>query len=219
MIFFDGLPRDVGATDLMDSARLAGMMVLVGHPLAPDLTRYVKLSKSREIELVRNPLEAPANNPHNFSRDQLVPLVAGLYMQAFSRKRGPCRLILKEAKARFFRAQNWQNDDGSRKLFGGDFLSPSVMNHLRLCAGQPSTWLGRMWLRFDILFNAIFTPMREPNQLIAMCIVAGPKYVKMYKEETPEWRDAILAYWSTWRGEPELAEMLIKKLEAYDAHI
>jgi hypothetical protein len=89
------------------------------------------------------------------------------------------------------------------------------MDHLRICAGEPSTLLGKLNLKIDIIFNGLFTAMREPNQLICLCMVAGPEYVRMYKKYNPKYAEAIKYYWSNWRSEPELAEIMITKLGQY----
>lgn len=64
-----GLPRDTGATDLQDSARLAGISTAFGH-VNFDCTKYVVNGK-----YVRHPNEAI----YDFSRDQAICLMAGLH--------------------------------------------------------------------------------------------------------------------------------------------
>ena len=203
-----GLPKDTGASDKMDSARLAGIMALVDHPLAPNLTAYVVGDMG-----VRHPQEVPANNPLNFTRDQLMCLVAGLAKQGHIEA---CKALYEAAKSRHYFAQNSEADyPGTTKKFpnGRDYLSFSNRMILSICAGNKGNLIGYSWLLMDIVFNAIFTPTRESNQLIAQLLVAGPKWIKLYKLITPKWRQAITDYWCTWRQEPELAKMLIDKLE------
>lgn len=203
-----GLPKDVGASDKMDSARLAGIMALVSHPLTPDLKAYVIGNMG-----VRHPQEVPANNPLNFTRDQLMCLVAGLRKQGHVEA---CRALYEAAKDRGYFAQNSEADyPGTTKKFpnGRDYLSFSNRMILSICAGNKGNLIGYSWLLLDMVFNAIFTPTREPNQLIAQLSVVSPIWTKLYKLITPKWRQAIRDYWSGWRQEPELAEMLIVKLE------
>lgn len=209
-----GLPRDTGASDWQDSCRLAGLMTLTKHQSAPEMKYYTRES-SEGLMGIRCPGEPPADNPYNFSRDQLVLLVAGLYTQGNIEL---TKQLYIKAKERGYRAQNIEHDyPGTTKKWpdGPDILSPSVMNHLRLCAGLPGFAIGYGFLVLDILINAAFTPMREPNQLIAMCVVAGPKYVRLYKKTTSKWREALRDYWSGWRREPEIAEHVIQFLEKY----
>jgi hypothetical protein len=207
-----GLPKDVGASDWQDSCRLAGIMAISNHPKAPNMRLYL----NTEGEGLRCPKYPPADNPKNFSRDQLVLLSAGLRSQQIQATH--TLQLYAAAISRKYRAQNSEHDyPGTVKKFpdGPDILMPSVMNHLRLCAGLSGFFMGYVNLVLDIMINAAFTPMREPNQLVAMCVVAGPKYVRLYKRLTPKWREAFREYWSGWRGESELAEHIVAFLEKY----
>ena len=190
MIFYEGYPRDHGATDMMDSSRLAGMMALCEWP------GFKMPNYFLNDQVVRCPvsdIEGDQCRVHlNISRDQLVPLVAGYAYQNI-----PISLNF-----RFFTPN-------------GDFLSPSQRDHFRRCQGRKSTWLGRLWLRLDILFSAYVMPLAEPNQLIAMLIIAGPEYVQMWTRHNEQWQESIRKYWSGWRGESELAERLIRYLSCF----
>ncbi len=76
MIFDDlGLPKEEGATDLQDSARLAGIMTVFEWPREINLSQYVTKNG-----YVRHPSEII----YDFSRDQATCLMAGLYWQARS---------------------------------------------------------------------------------------------------------------------------------------
>ena len=205
------LPQDTFATDKMDSARLAGIMVLVDHPKAPWIAAYIVQGNL----VVRHPYELPANNPLNCTRDQILLVAAALHRQNNSHDAID---LYEAAKSRGWRAQNTEADIvGSTKPWynGADALSPSHKLHLALAAGYRGSFIGYSWLAFDIVFNAIFTPTREPNQLLAQVILAGPKWVRFYKKVTPKWRQAISDYWiKSWRGEAELGQMLIDKIES-----
>jgi hypothetical protein len=219
MIFdASGLPRDTGATDWMDSARLAGMMALFGHPQAPDMLLYNR-GKGRFVRYPYGPgLEC---DPKDFSRDQLVPCIAGYAAQQY--------LYIPNI-----------NLDVPWQAPNGDFLSPSVRNHLRRCCAlfDKPTRLGDAWLKLDIWYNSWQLKRwakgkrevpPEQNQLIAMCVTAGPEWVKRYKEAgvfygttsskiiegyLPFWQFALRDYWSAWRQESEFCEFMIQKLEA-----
>ncbi len=183
MIFDEqGFPRDTGATDFKDSARLAGMMAIVGDPRTPNLAKYFWDGL---------PVRHPMYSTSDFSRDQLLCLVAGIKMQGL-----------------------WHSNIHLYKPTNGDWISPSHKDHLRRCARLPDTWLGRQWLKLDILFHAKVTPLAEPNQLIAMLIIAGPEWVKRWTDANQYWRTSIANYWCTWRGEGGLADDLITKIEA-----
>ena len=206
IIDVEGLPKEIGATDKMDSSRLAGMMALCNHPLTPDLSKYIVLNDQG----VRHPTEFPANNPKNFSRDQLLCLLAGLYKQG---RIDICIKLHDAAKARGWWAQNIEDDvPGSTKRFA-DWLAFGNRLVLAKAAGKRGNILGYPWLVLAILFNAIFTPIKESNQLLGQLFIMGPRWMKFYKLVTPKWQQALRDYWSGWRGEPELAEMLINKLD------
>jgi hypothetical protein len=204
MIFADGIPKDSGASDWQDSSRLAGMMVIASHPKSPDCSRYIVNGNP-----VRCPIDEKANNPRQFSRDQMICLAAGLSLQG---RKDLCLNMLKKAEKNKFRAPNDMNDDGTIKFLGGDPMSPSAVNHLRMCAGLSGSWWGLRFLKLDIWYNCNYTPTREPNQLITMCVIAGPEYVREYKNSNPLWKESLIEYWSKWRNEPELALMLNEKL-------
>ncbi len=211
-------PKDTGATDFMDSARLIGLMATFGYNF--DLNKnsildYIQFTGLGRSVAVRCPIEVSSNNPNNFTRDQLVCLVSGLSAAGFPLA---VRSLLRAAEDRGCRAQNTEADmPGTKKKFpdGADFLSPSVMNHLRICSGEKPTLIGKLNLVLDIMYNGAFTPLKEQNQLICMCIAAGPYYVKLYKEKNPSYAQAISDYWCGWRGEPNLAAKMIIKLNEY----
>lgn len=215
MIFEEhGLPRDSGATDFADSARLAGLLATFDHPaMTADLiARYIVEGDQG----VRYPYLDPmgnlsSNNPKNFTRDQLMCLASGL---ARLGRQDLCLKLYEAAKARNYRAQNVERDVvGSTKEFpdGADILTFSDMNHLRLCAGLSGTILGYSNLIIDILVSSTFTRKSEPNQLMCKCQTAGKLFVKMWRLLNWSIDQAIRDYWCGWRGEPELADFLIMR--------
>lgn len=212
MIYHKGLPRPTGATDFMDSAHAAGMLILANSSEPFSKLHILAYILSNGLA-VRNPDEEPSNNPLNFTRDQLIPLAAGLCLTGNKDK---VLILYNAAVARGYRAQNTEADyPGTIKKFpnGADILTPSVMNHLRICAGLKPKLLGKAWLILDMTFNGLFTPMAEPNNLIAMALMAGPFYKKLLKVTNPKLNEAIMKYWGGWRGELELASQLIEKLK------
>lgn len=73
MIFDElGLPRDNGASDLQDSARLAGLLTIFDWPRVVAVSRY--FDQGKKI-FVRHPNE----RLYDFSRDQAICLMAGFY--------------------------------------------------------------------------------------------------------------------------------------------
>lgn len=200
MIYDDkGFPRDTGATDFLDSARLAGIMTLFGFGNEIKLLEYLKYAElvaangkawSFELRPTRHP---DYNNFKDFSRDQLIPLIAGIFKSGFA----------------------YTNDMTFSHMSvcpNGDLLSPSQSNHIRRCCCLKPTAYGNFWLKLDILWNAYVDPMAEPNQLICMLMIAGPEYVRLWMRKNKKWEAAIREYWSGWRGENALAEFMISKL-------
>lgn len=128
---------------------------------------------------------------YDFSRDQFIPLAAG------------------------YNADKLYAFVDLDRVNGKDFMSPTVKGHERRCQGRKANLWHDLWLLADLLVYSVFTPMGEPNQLICMLKVAGPKWVRLYKKLNPRWRDALREYWCGWRNEKEFCEWVIKDLESY----
>lgn len=171
-----GLPQDNGSTDKQDSARLAGLMTVVEWPREVDLEYYCDVSS---MNYVRHPQEYI----YDFSRDQLVCLLAGIRKQ----KRNPFWLTL--------------------KANGKDFIPPSV-NGLRTL--RPS-FIQKLWAKADVLFHALIDPLEEPNQVI--CIADAYGLLTLWTNLNKKWRESVRLYWCGWRNEPELAEHIIAYVE------
>lgn len=180
-----GLPQDNGASDLQDSARLAGIMTVFKWPQKIPLTSYIMVS-SGGYSYVRHPKEYI----YNFSRDQYLCLIAGLKV------------------AGHYGFVNRKYVDGI------DIMSPTVSGHEQRCKGLEATKFQNACLVGDILIHALFTPIGEPNQLLCMMKIAGPKYVTIWKALNPFWRRSIRRYWAeSYRNEPELSAHIIKDVE------
>lgn len=188
MIFdmFD-LPKDNGASDWQDSARLAGIMTVFGWQRKVDCSKYaVSYANINCTEYVRHPQEYK----YNFSRDQAICLMAGLFVQDRS------YLVSKKF------------------IIGRDIFSPSHNGHVRICQGLRPHWYQNLWLWFDVCFNIFATPMSEPNQLLCMLMVhPDKKYLKFWLKRKKVWRESISNYWCGWRKEYELALHMIGVLE------
>lgn len=204
--YVNGLPVDSGASDSQDSARLAGMLAIAG--IDNHCSAYMIDAGDSLLVGTRHPTDEfnGANNPNKFSRDQTMCLVAGL----------PSTLaydLYAGAKRRGNRAQNWQEDDGSRKWYGADWLNPFEMEVLEMRAGyrrKLSLW-ARVIMLTELTLKRLFDSKGEPNQLIAKCYIANE--LPTLKRLWPTWREAINDYWCGWRGEPELAAKLIERIE------
>jgi hypothetical protein len=185
MIFDElGFPRDTGATDMNDSARLAGIMTVFGYPHKVYMSRYVvETTKGRVYK------RHPVNSDYDMSRDQSIPLVAGLRVQGYF------HLV-------------------SRKYVDGrDIFSPSHYGHVRICRGLRPRFYQSWWLWLDVLWSCFVKPMAEPNQLLCMLMVTDKKYLRFWVKHNKQWKESITEYWNGWRGEPELSSHMIKVIE------
>ena len=100
----DGIPTDVISGDYMDSAVRAGILTITKHDKAPYLKYYVL----NNGEFIRGPKSSKATNPKNFTRDQMLCLVAGLSTNAEYHE--DIRTNLYNRIKSFFFAQNTERD-------------------------------------------------------------------------------------------------------------
>ena len=180
-----GLPRENGATDWQDSARLAGILNVFSiryFNMLQYVTHDFKFKHHKRY--VRHPYE----RKYDFSRDQAVCLMAGLYFT------NNCNLVNKNF------------------IDGKDWFSPSHNGHVRICQGLKPRWHQKLWLWLDVFWACYVKPMAEPNQLLCMLMVADIKYLTFYVRRNKKWKEAIQNYWCGWRNEPEIAEQMISKI-------
>lgn len=201
-LMFKGYPRCTNADDLADSPVIAAWLSLVNDPQRIDMRKYIVPRGFARFPLGNSVLEL---STRCFSRDQLVMLAAGFHAQG----------IELPWSTSWFAPNDMDEVTGKWKM--PDLLSPSVRNHLELCSGRKGSWLGYRFLELDIAFASKVD--HEHNQLQAMCIVAGPRYVKKYVRANPKWHEATIKYWNDTtpgaynRGESELAAQIIKLIE------
>ena len=212
--YLDGFPKDSGATDWGDSTRTASLMALISHPNTPDLSLYVLNINGKSLGVripIEDPYNAGSNNPLNFTRDQLLPLMAGLYKQG---KQNVAKGLLESIKARGWRAQNiehWYPGETKKFPQGPDIFSPSARLAIVKAAGEkPSLLLllaGYAFFALDILWASFMPDRFEINQTIAVAYLLGLlpaiRLIRGYK-------DKLTYYWSGWRNEPQLAKDLIE---------
>lgn len=199
-VIVNGIPRDTGATDLEDSARLAGMLAVADMRPLPLPGMYL----NKQGELARH-----KDSELSFTRDQLIPLAYYhasipnyVDMQAYY------QMEYKLIKAcNSFTAPN-----------GKDFLAPHHKAYLKKSVYQsefePSS-LAKACLIAEIYWHAFYQRgLSEPNQLICMLLTFGDEYVRMWKSVNKNWEESINMYWCGWRNEPELAKKLINIIGA-----
>lgn len=180
-----GIPRENGATDLQDSARLAGLMEVFGWPKNKiNLLQYIDMSGDK-WKYVRHPLEAK----YDMSRDQAVCLMAGL------------------------KAQKRERFVDLDCVVGKDIFPPSVRGHVRRCQGGKASWFQNQCLKLDILWAAYVKPDAEINQLLCMLMIAGDEWIFWFTEHHKTWRENLREYWCGWRGEPDLCFWIISRID------
>ncbi len=175
--------------DAGDSCNRSGIMSLSGSVLDQALMGQFITADGL---LVRHPTQIPWNDPSKTSRDALVTAIAGMSVEQAQKLRN---------------SYNW--------FINKDFLMPDVRNHLKLCSGQKGSVLGYFMLGVSIAYAAIIQPEHELNQLMTMCIVAGPKWVKLLCKEHPDWKKNITDYWSGYpfRDQAEIGQAFIARVE------
>lgn len=192
-----GLPQDNGASDLQDSVRLAGIMVVFNWRDRPDLSKYI-LKAGTPIKLRDEPgdiefrkdivVRHPSEYKYDLSRDQWICWSAGTFFQT----------------ERIF--------DVSWDLVNGkDIFIGAVTGHIKRCQGKKANWIEDLCLEAEIRIHAKFTPLDEPNQLLCMMMVhPDKKYLKLWTQLNPQWRRSIQMYWAlSYRSEPWLSIHII----------
>lgn len=210
-----------------DSANRAGLLALFGSP--EKLHHY----EVRPGWLCRHPFDEPWDNEYNFSRDQLLPFVAGCWKQGNHEL--VSRVFWAHAK-RFFFAQNFErdyvgtkkypyphefiNDQGKlerRSFDWADPLDPSDIWHLILCAKiywlYPFGVLGYPFLILSIIVHAYTNTSNDEGQLISKCVVAGKPFVWLYKCLKPDWHEALFQYWTVRRKMDAMCELITRSIQ------
>ena len=180
--------------------------------------------------LVRHPKQHPWDNPWNFSRDQLIPFVAGCWKQG--RHDIVSRVFWRHCK-RFFFCQNFErdahgstkypwphdfiNDHGEterRQLDFADPLFPNDIWHLILCAKiKPLYFLapvGYLFLTLAIIFHGLFNKSDDEGQIISQAVVGGRFFVWLYKKLKPNYQSSLYRYWVQRRTMYQMYETVYK---------
>jgi len=99
---------------------------------------------------------------------------------------------------------------------GKDIIYPSLKGVETIAKrGKPYFWQ-YYWAKLEVYIHAKFQPLKEPFQTIAACEVYG--LYEFWTKHNKLWKWSIYRYWSqldgAWRGEPELAEHIIRYVES-----
>ena len=189
-----GYPCINGSSDSEDSSHLAGILAITDY-FAIDCRKYVQ-GRIVDRDMANGKYIRCRNSIYDFSRDQFILLAAGLIKQGFT----------EFVDLRF--------------VDGRDIMPPSVHGMVRIARGL-APWLWQiMWFRLELWVNYTFQKLEEPFQIIAMCETYetyNKNYYKIWTDNNKLWRWSIRRYLcqldGAWRGEPELAEHVIKYVE------
>lgn len=194
-----------------DSARAAGLMAMCGSKTDLMLLNLF----IQEGRGVRHPYQNFHNNPNNFTRDQLLCLLAGINSKnSFYIKVVTKDLFWQHAKRLFF-CQNTHNQEGIEKPWynGRDPLGPHHVGMFIKAAGLwwlywflPVAWA---FMLLDMIITRVVSPTRETNQMIAMCAVFGTFWLILLNKMF-DWELNTKEYWSGWRDQKEIGEEIIK---------
>jgi hypothetical protein len=161
----------------------------------------------------------PWNNWLNFTRDQLIPIVAGTLAQADTNE--ACRAVFWTHLRRGFFCQNFQRDHvGTWKkpwphiMTGGDpvdegknrnfdFADPLLPNHIwALIKAARIKWLyvfgviGIPWFIINMIFHSL-SGHKEHNQIICECYINGSWALKLFRLVVRNWEKDSFNYWNS----------------------
>lgn len=222
MIYEDTLGYPVDQTlDGGDSAVRTGILAMCDEFMHRCITNY----STNKGTFIRHPHQDPWDNHKNFSRDQMMMLLAGFHRQEYNLY--PHQHFFKTMK-RFFFAQNFERDypgttkypwphkvDGKWRLF--DFADPLAPNHIGaiILAGRVRWAYPFLPLCMCVHLISLFFHSRgkhhEENQMIAECYIYGT--LKLYRKWNKNWIHTSREYWAR-RNEIEYHDMLVKLVES-----
>ena len=129
---------------------------------------------------------------YNFSRDQAWLLMVGLLKQ------------------------RWEELIDTDYIDGKDFIPPSLKGIETIAKRGRPYFFQRWWAMLEVWIHAKFQPLEEPFQTIAACEAYG--LYEFWTSRNKLWRWSIRRYLcqldGSWRGEPELAEHVIRYIES-----
>lgn len=189
MRLVDGFVKIEGSSDLEDSSMAAGLCALFKYPIQVNLALYLK----QPYHEWHSMYQRCDNSKYLFSRDQTIPLVAGLYTKGMT------------------------DFVGLERVDGKDIFSPSDRGHIRRCQGLKAYWYQDLYFWAELAFSAKVKPMEELNQLMAKLMVADKKFIKWYCKANPRWAESLRQYWwqgaGAWRNEKDFCEHMILKIQ------
>lgn len=187
MIYDGKIFKITGASDYEDSSMFNGLIALFSYDNRVDLNYFIKDQHTGPY--VRHPY----GGIYSFSRDQALCLWAGL----------------KKLKMTTKVCITWVD--------GKDIFFPGNLGHYKRCWYPTETsvsFLQDLWLKAEILFHAYCTPTAESNQIIAMMMIAGPEYLKLWTSHNAKWEQSIMMYWDSWRNESDFGAHMVSVIKS-----
>jgi hypothetical protein len=183
----DGYPKPNGASDWEDSSHLAGILVLIDHPQAPDMMKYYDGSKY--IRCI--------GSKYDCSRDQGVMIMSACLKQGFK------GLV------------NIKYINGKDILLPSVHGIQSIAETGKYSWLQSKTLELEIDFKCRNEGSMIGEPFQDMVKCMAYDLATGGNYwLKMWTTKNYLWDLAILKYLRAgddrWRNEPELAEYVIK---------
>ncbi len=193
-----------------DSASRTGIMALCGSELDRKL---LPLFNNGKGVCVRHPTEPDSCDPRNFTRDQLLCYVAGLWSANDKIYIKDARKILIAHLLRFGFCQNTHELHTKKaKLAPPDWLHPGNIWHLILCSRAWYLYwffpIGIVCQFIDILWHCYVDSDQELNQIFCVTSVSGllPFLVWLH----PGFSTNMRRYWCNWRDQKEIYENILK---------
>lgn len=200
-----------GGGDGGDSSRSSGIMATFGSKRDMGNLYFVH-STSRGF--VRHLHQSPHNDPSNFSRDQLIPLLSGFKASIEnieSTTNYGYLQIIKDLLYDRFSKSTFKYFPIFGLCQNKDLLAPDTIWHWIVCGKFKWLYwyapLGYLWQILHILYMTKIAPEREQNQTICMAYSSG--LIKLWMCLHPNWEQSIKDYWCGWRNQCELADFII----------
>lgn len=181
-----------------DSSARSGILSLEYPEHKKNLPLFIK-----DGGLVRHPYQTDlvnkyaANDPRGISRDSVVQYTVGVDD------------TMPEAQAVLL---NYAEEGRINQ----DFLGSDVRLYLYKAAGKEPPYKlanqGKKWMYISMTWNTEMEPDKEMNPFACMCIRLGNPWAKELVEYHPNIAANIRSYWSGWRDQSEIGEILIKHL-------